>query len=85
MGENFDHYRIYQLKDNPELNRLRFEGTWILKRMGITKCNFDVIKVENYELVYGGELLEVKGRIHEKKEEYKLLAKIEEIAELQHD
>lgn len=45
-----DKYDIYQLKHNPELDHLRFEGTESLKRMGITKDNFEAIKPENYEL-----------------------------------
>lgn len=53
-------YGIYQLKHNPELDHLRFEGTESLKRMGITKDNFDVIKPENYELIYVGELSELQ-------------------------
>jgi len=55
-----DKYGIYQLKHNPELGHLRFEGTESLKRMGITKDNFDAIKPENYELIYVGELSELK-------------------------
>lgn len=55
-----DKYGIYQLKHNPELNHLRFEGTESLKRMGITKDNFDAIKPENYELIYVGELSELQ-------------------------
>ena len=55
-----DKYGIYQLKHNPELVHLRFEGTESLKRMGITKDNFDVIKPENYELIYVGELSELQ-------------------------
>ena len=55
-----DKYGIYQLKHNPELNHLRFEGTESLKRMGITKDNFDAIIPENYELIYVGELSEVQ-------------------------
>ena len=55
-----DKYGIYQLKHNPELDHLRFEGTESLKRMGITKDNFDVIKPENYELIYVGELSELQ-------------------------
>ena len=47
-----DKYGIYQLKPNPELDSLRFEGTESLKRMGITKDNFDAIKPENYTLLY---------------------------------
>ena len=55
-----DKYGIYQVKHNPELNHLRFEGTESLKRMGITKDNFDAIKPENYELIYVGELSELQ-------------------------
>ena len=55
-----DKYGIYQLKHNPELGHLRFEGTESLKRMGITKDNFDAIKPENYELIYVGELSELQ-------------------------
>ena len=55
-----DKYGIYQLKHNPELDRLRFEGTESLKRMGITKDNFDAIKPENYELIYVGNLSELQ-------------------------
>ena len=55
-----DKYGIYQLKHNPELNHLRFEGTESLKRMGITKDNFDAIKPKNYELIYVGELSELQ-------------------------
>ena len=69
-----DKYGIYQLKHNPELNHLRFEGTESLKRMGITKDNFDAIKPENYELIYVGNLSELQeqtegetlGAIYEK-------------------
>ena len=55
-----DKYGIYQLKPNLELDSLRFEGTESLKRMGITKDNFDAIKPENYTLVYVGELSELQ-------------------------
>ena len=55
-----DKYGIYQLKHNPELDHLRFEGTESLKRMGITKDNFDAIKPDNYELIYVGELSELQ-------------------------
>ena len=55
-----DKYGIYQLKHNSEPDHLRFEGTESLKRMGITKDNFDAIKLENYELIYVGELSELK-------------------------
>ena len=57
---NSDKYGIYQLKHNPELDHLRFEGTESLKRMGITKDNFDAIKPENYELIYVGNLSELQ-------------------------
>ena len=59
---NTDKYGIYQLKDNPELDKFRFEGTGSLKRMGITKDNFDAVLPENYKLVYLGELSEMQGR-----------------------
>ena len=55
-----DKYGIYQLKPNRELDSLRFEGTESLKRMGITKDNFDAIKPENYTLLYVGELSELQ-------------------------
>ena len=55
-----DKYGIYQLKHNPELDHLRFEGTESLKRMGITKDNLDVINPVNYELIYVGELSELQ-------------------------
>lgn len=55
-----DKYGIYQLKPNPELDSLRFEGTESLKRMGIKKDNFDAIKPENYTLLYVGELSELQ-------------------------
>ena len=55
-----DKYGIYQLKPNPELDSLRFEGTESLKPMGITKDNFDAIKPENYTLLYVGELSELQ-------------------------
>ena len=55
-----DIYGIYQLKPNLELDSLRFEGTESLKRMGITKDNFDAIKPENYTLLYVGELSELQ-------------------------
>lgn len=55
-----DKYGIYQLKPNLELDSLHFEGTESLKRMGITKDNFDAIKPENYTLLYVGELSELQ-------------------------
>ena len=59
---NTDKYGIFQLKDDPELDKFRFEGTESLKRMGITKDNFDAVLPENYKLVYLGELSEVQGQ-----------------------
>ena len=59
---NTDKYGIYQLKDEPELDKFRFEGTESLKRMGITKDNFDAVLPENYKLVYMGELTELQGQ-----------------------
>ncbi len=59
---NADKYGIYQLKREPELTGLRFEGTESLKRMGIIKDNFDAIKPENYELIYVGNLEELSGQ-----------------------
>ena len=59
---NSDKYGIYQLKDDPELDKFRFAGTESLKRMGITKDNFDAVLPENYKLVYMGELAELQGQ-----------------------
>lgn len=59
---NTDKYGIYQLKDNLELNTLRFQGTESLKRLGIIKDNFDAVTPENYKLVYLGELTELQGQ-----------------------
>ena len=55
-----DKYGIYQLKHNPELDHLRFEGTIDIRIVGITKDNFDAIKPDNYELIYVGELSELQ-------------------------
>lgn len=54
-----DKYGIYQLKDDPELRSLHFEGTESLKKMGIIKDNLDAIKPENYNLIYTGGLSEL--------------------------
>ena len=62
MYGNTDKYGIFQLKDDPELDKFRFEGTESLKRMGITKDNFDAVLPENYKLVYLGELSELQGQ-----------------------
>ena len=59
---NTDKYGIFQLKDDPELDKFRFTGTESLKRMGITKDNFDAVLPENYKLVYMGELAELQGQ-----------------------
>ena len=59
---NTDKNGIYQLKDNPELDKFRFEGTESLKHMGIAKDNFDAVLPENYKLVYLGELSELQGQ-----------------------
>ena len=56
-----DRYGIYQLKDNPELDLFRFEGTASLMERGITKDNFDAIVPENYNLIYSGELADIEG------------------------
>ena len=56
-----DRYGIYQLKDNPELDQFRFEGTASLMERGITKDNFDVIVPKNYDLIYAGELSDIQG------------------------
>lgn len=59
-----DKYGIYQLKDDPEMSRLRFKGTWSLKQAGILKENAEavVVKPENYDLVYVGDLSELKAK-----------------------
>ena len=59
---NTDKYGIYQLNDDPKRDKFRFEGTESLKRMGITKDNFDAVSPENYKLVYMGELAELQGQ-----------------------
>ena len=56
-----DRYGIYQLKDNPELDQFRFEGTTSLMERGITKDNFGAIVPENYNLIYSGELADIEG------------------------
>ncbi len=59
-----DKYGIYQLRDDPELSRLRFKGTWSLKQAGILKENAEAVAVkpENYDLVYVGDLSELKAK-----------------------
>lgn len=56
-----DRYGIYQLKDNPELDQFRFEGTESLVKRGITKDNFDAIAPKNYDMVYAEELSDIQG------------------------
>ena len=55
-------YGIYQLKDIPEMRQFQFSGTESLKRRGIIKDNLDAIKLENYNLVYVGDLSELQRR-----------------------
>ena len=55
-------YTIYQLKDNPELDDRRFEGTSSLMRMGILKDNYEEIKPENYQVMYSGKLSDIEGK-----------------------
>lgn len=57
-----DKFGIYQLKDKPELNRLHFESTENLKKLG--KYD-DVVKLDNYNLIYVGELSELKENTRE--------------------
>lgn len=59
-----DKYGIYQLRDTPELSRLRFKGTWSLKQAGILKENAEAVAIrpENYDLVYVGDLSELKAK-----------------------
>lgn len=52
----FDQYGIYQLKDDPALHHLYFEGTESLRKLGIIKDSLSVIKPENYELIYVGKM-----------------------------
>ena len=54
-----DKFGIFQLKETPELDRLQFEGTEMLKRLG--KYD-DVVKLENYLLIYVGELADLQGQ-----------------------
>ena len=51
-------FQIYQLKDDPELRNIRFMGTDALKQLGLTDDSLSVIKPENYNLVYEGDLAE---------------------------
>lgn len=59
-----DRYGIYQLRDAPELCRLRFKGTWSLKQAGIIEENAVAFAVrpENYDLVYVGDLSELAAK-----------------------
>lgn len=59
---NTDKYGIYQLKDNPEMDRFRFEGTRSLKHMGIADDTLNTILPENYKLVYSGEIADMQGQ-----------------------
>lgn len=59
-----DQYGIYQLKDSPELDHLQFKGTWSLKKAGIIKENAEAVAIrpENYDLVYVGDMAELKAK-----------------------
>lgn len=59
---NTDKYGIYQLKDNPQLDRFRFEWTRSLKHMGIADDTLAAILPENYKLVYSGEIADMQGQ-----------------------
>lgn len=56
-----DKYGIYQLKDDPEVSRLRSKGTYSLKEAGILKENEEAVAIrpENYDLVYVGDMAEL--------------------------
>lgn len=60
-------YGIYQLKEAPGLDRLRFEGTASLMKKGMTDESLGIIRPENYGLVYVGELLELEGETQQEK------------------
>ncbi len=57
-----DKYGIYQLKDNPELRDFHFAGTAELLKRGILSDDFKEIQLENYNLVYAGELSDIQGQ-----------------------
>ena len=49
------------VKEKMGCYKAEFEGTGSLKRMGVTKDNFDAVLPKNYKLVYLGELSELQG------------------------
>lgn len=59
-----DKYGIYQLKDNPEIAHLRSRGTETLKEAGILKDDVEAVAIrpENYDLVYVGDMAELKAK-----------------------
>lgn len=59
-----DKYGIYQLKDNPETAHLQFRGTESLKEAGILKDGVEAVAIrpENYDLVYVGDMAELKAK-----------------------
>lgn len=61
-----DKYGIYQLKDDPEVSRLRSKGTYSLKKAGILKENEEAVAIrpENYDLVYVGDLAELIAKTY---------------------
>jgi predicted nucleotidyltransferase len=59
---NTDKYGIYQLKDSPELRDFHFAGTAELLNRNLLSDDFREIQPENYNLVYTGELSELKGQ-----------------------
>ncbi len=56
-----DKYGIYQLKDSPELRDFHFAGISELLKRGILSDDFKEIQPENYNLVYMGELSDIRG------------------------
>lgn len=61
-----DKYGIYQLKDDPEVSRLRSKGPYSLKEAGILKENEEAVAIrpENYDLVYVGDLAELMAKTY---------------------
>nr|WP_300837753.1 DUF3849 domain-containing protein [uncultured Acetatifactor sp.] len=62
-----DRYGIYQLKDNPELRDFHFAGTAELLKRGILSDVFKEIQPGNYNLVYSGELSDIRGQTQDEK------------------
>ena len=57
-----DKYGIYQLKDSPELRDFHFAGTAELLRRRLLSDDYKEIMPENYNLIYTGELSDIKGQ-----------------------